>query len=134
MTRYPPTSYGRAVVVQFGKEASQTRDYCFAKNAKLRAARPDPSLAKKRRLGMTAKLHHHRKAPLLAKCARNGHQTGNSTQAYFCPGGGGMVTSIIVTGPSKFSGLSNSASLPTTKTAILSLWTYLLAILATSAV
>jgi hypothetical protein len=34
-------------------EASQTRDYCVAKNATLRAARLDPSLRKKRLLGMT---------------------------------------------------------------------------------
>src|SRR5205814_1911586 len=38
------------VVVQFGKEASQTRDYCVARNATLRAARPDPSLRKERLL------------------------------------------------------------------------------------
>src|SRR5258707_15607849 len=30
------------VVAQFGKEASQARDYGVAKNATLRAARPDP--------------------------------------------------------------------------------------------
>jgi hypothetical protein len=47
------------VVVQFGKEASQTRDYCVAKNATLRAARPDPSPRKKRLLRMTIKLHHY---------------------------------------------------------------------------
>jgi hypothetical protein len=35
------------------EEASQTRDYCVAKNATHRAARPDPSLRKKRLLGMT---------------------------------------------------------------------------------
>jgi hypothetical protein len=35
-------------VVQFDKEASQTRDYCVANNATLRAARPDPSLRKER--------------------------------------------------------------------------------------
>jgi hypothetical protein len=54
------------VVVQFGKEASQTRDYCVAKNATLRqaqgrllrAARPDPSLRKERLLGMTMKLRN----------------------------------------------------------------------------
>jgi len=56
------------VVVQFDKEASQTRDYCVAKIATLRqaqgrlhrAARPDPSLRKERLLRMTSKLHHHR--------------------------------------------------------------------------
>ena len=30
------------IVVQSSKEASQTRDYCVAKHATLRAARPDP--------------------------------------------------------------------------------------------
>jgi hypothetical protein len=34
------------VVAQFNKEASQTRDYCVAKCATLRAARPDSSLRK----------------------------------------------------------------------------------------
>jgi hypothetical protein len=38
-------------------EASQTRDYCVAKNATLRAARPDPSLRKERLLGMTIALN-----------------------------------------------------------------------------
>jgi hypothetical protein len=47
-------------VVQFGKEASQTRDYCVAKNATHRAARPDPSLRKKRLLRMTIKPHTYR--------------------------------------------------------------------------
>jgi len=37
------------------EEASQTRDYCVAKSATHRAARPDPSLRKKRLLGMTQK-------------------------------------------------------------------------------
>jgi len=46
-------------VVQFGKEAGQTRDYCVAENATFRAARPDPSLRKKRLLRMTIKLHHY---------------------------------------------------------------------------
>jgi hypothetical protein len=46
-------------VVQFGKEASQTRDYCVAKNAIHRAARPDPALRKERLLRMTIKLHHY---------------------------------------------------------------------------
>jgi hypothetical protein len=41
-------------VVDFDKEASQTRDYCVAKNATHRAARPDPSLRKKRLLRMTS--------------------------------------------------------------------------------
>src|ERR1017187_1880761 len=31
------------LVDRFNKEASQTRDYCVAKSATLRAARPDPS-------------------------------------------------------------------------------------------
>jgi hypothetical protein len=38
------------VVVQFGKEASQTHDYCVARQATLRAAHPDPSLGKERLL------------------------------------------------------------------------------------
>ena len=42
-------------VVQFGREASQMRDYCVAKNATHRAARPDPSLRKERWLRMTSK-------------------------------------------------------------------------------
>jgi hypothetical protein len=45
-------------MVHFGKEASQTRDGCVAKNATLRAARPDSSLRKERWLGMTIKLRH----------------------------------------------------------------------------
>jgi hypothetical protein len=44
-------------MVQFGEEASQTRDYCVAKNATLRAARPDPSLRKERAFRMTIKRH-----------------------------------------------------------------------------
>jgi hypothetical protein len=39
--------------VQFGKEASQTRDYCVAKNTTLRAAHPDSSRRKGRLFGMT---------------------------------------------------------------------------------
>jgi hypothetical protein len=35
------------------REASQTRDYCVAKYATQRAARPDPSLRKERLLRMT---------------------------------------------------------------------------------
>jgi hypothetical protein len=41
------------VVAQFNEEASQTRDYCVAKYATTRAARPDPSLRKERLLKMT---------------------------------------------------------------------------------
>jgi hypothetical protein len=40
-------------MMRFDKEASQTRDYCVATSAKHRAARSDPSLRKKRLLGMT---------------------------------------------------------------------------------
>jgi hypothetical protein len=40
-------------VVQSDKEASQTRDYCVAKSATHRAARPDSSLRKRRLFGMT---------------------------------------------------------------------------------
>ena len=50
-------SKGVLVVAQSGREASQTRDYCVAKNATLRAARPD-SLGK---LGTGSSL---RKEPL----------------------------------------------------------------------
>lgn len=39
---------------QFYKDASQTRDYCIAKNAMHRAARPDPSFRKERSLRMTS--------------------------------------------------------------------------------
>jgi len=54
-------------VVQFQKEASQTRDLCVAKGAPRRAARPDSlgklgtgsSLRKERLLRMTTKLHHY---------------------------------------------------------------------------
>ena len=45
--------------MQFEKEASQTRDYCLAKNATPRVARPDPSVRKERLLRMTTKLHHY---------------------------------------------------------------------------
>jgi hypothetical protein len=45
-----------ALVLQFDEEAGQTRDYCVAKNATLRAARPDPSLRKERLFGMTIKI------------------------------------------------------------------------------
>ena len=50
------------VVVQFDREASQTRGYCVAKNAPHRAARPDPSLRKERLFRMTIKLHHYQGA------------------------------------------------------------------------
>jgi len=42
--------------VQFDKEASPTLDYCVAKGATLRAARPDSSQRKERLFGMTIKL------------------------------------------------------------------------------
>jgi hypothetical protein len=38
---------------EFNKEASQTREYCVAKSATRRAARPDPSLRKERLFRMT---------------------------------------------------------------------------------
>ncbi len=47
--------------------------------------------------------------------------------------GSGMVMSIVVTGPKLESGLSNSAALPTTSTASLSLCRYFLATRFTSA-
>jgi hypothetical protein len=43
-------------------EASQTCDYCVAKSATHRTARPDPSLRKERLLRMTSKLHHYRQS------------------------------------------------------------------------
>jgi hypothetical protein len=46
-------------VVQFDREASQTRGYCVAKNATHRAARPDPSLRKERLFRMTIELQHY---------------------------------------------------------------------------
>jgi hypothetical protein len=56
----------RSVVVQFDKEARQTRDYCVARSATHRAARPDPSRRKERLLGLTNHLHrwllHHMRA------------------------------------------------------------------------
>jgi len=54
------------VVVQFGKETSQTRDLLDRKNAALRPARPDPSLRKERWLRMTIKLHHYTDSSSLA--------------------------------------------------------------------
>jgi hypothetical protein len=42
--------------VRFEKKVSRTRDYCVAKNATRRAARPDPTLRKERLLRMTNKL------------------------------------------------------------------------------
>jgi hypothetical protein len=41
------------VMMQDDREASRTRAYCVAKNATLRAARPDSSLRKRHLLGMT---------------------------------------------------------------------------------
>jgi hypothetical protein len=51
-------------VGQFDKEASQTRDYCVAKSATHRTARPDPSPRKKPLLRMTIKLIHYRKTSM----------------------------------------------------------------------
>ena len=50
-------------MVQFDREASQTRDYCVAKIATQRAACPDSSLRKERLFGMTIKLHHYLEMP-----------------------------------------------------------------------
>jgi hypothetical protein len=55
------------VVAQFNREASQTRDYCVAKDATLRAARPDPSLRKKRLFRMTIELHYYPTLPVLCE-------------------------------------------------------------------
>src|SRR5580704_2513568 len=49
----------RFSVVEVDKEASQTRDYWVAKNATLRAARPDSSPRKERLFGMTIRLHQY---------------------------------------------------------------------------
>jgi hypothetical protein len=46
-------------VVKFDMEASQTRGYWIAKNAILRADRPDSSLRKKRLFGMTILIALH---------------------------------------------------------------------------
>src|SRR5579864_5663246 len=54
-----------SVVGQFDKEASQTRDYCVAKNATQRAARLDPSPRKRRLFRMTIKLTHYPRIPFL---------------------------------------------------------------------
>jgi hypothetical protein len=51
-----PVLLGLSVVGRFDKEAIQTRDYCVAKNATQRAARPDPSRRKERLLRMTINL------------------------------------------------------------------------------
>jgi hypothetical protein len=53
-------------MAQFDKEASQTRDYCVAKCATHRAARPDPSLRKERLLGMTIKFSRYQRALLFS--------------------------------------------------------------------
>jgi hypothetical protein len=47
------------MVVKFDMEASQTRGYWIAKNAILRAARPDSSLRKERLFGMTILIALH---------------------------------------------------------------------------
>jgi hypothetical protein len=49
MTICAPTD----ILLAFDKEASQTCDYCVAKNATQRAARLDPSLRKERLFRMT---------------------------------------------------------------------------------
>jgi len=75
------------VVVQFEKEASQTRHLCVAKGAMrahpvtpkagvpgtpVGAARPDPSLRKSGLLGMTIKLHHYPSQTYWLKSANSG--------------------------------------------------------------
>jgi hypothetical protein len=57
--------------VQFDKEPSQTRDYCVAKTATPRAARPDSSRRKERLFGMTTKLNHLRPRFLRAQAIMN---------------------------------------------------------------
>ena len=51
--------------MQFDKDASQARDYCAAKDATHRAARPDPSLRKVRLLRMTIQTAHYLARPAL---------------------------------------------------------------------
>jgi hypothetical protein len=46
--------------MQLDKDATQTRDYCVAKSATHRAARPDPSRREERLLRMTIKLIHYK--------------------------------------------------------------------------
>jgi hypothetical protein len=53
-------------VAQFDKEASQTRNYCVAKNATHRAARLDASLRKERLLRMTIKLRISASRPVVS--------------------------------------------------------------------
>src|ERR1700683_1769765 len=61
--------FDAAILVQFGKEARQTRpSVAFALSAQAlwnRAARPDPSLRKERLLRMTIKPRHHQRCLLL---------------------------------------------------------------------
>ncbi len=64
------TWFGGPVVLQFGKEASQAHDYCVARNATLRVARPDPSLRKERLLRMTIELHHYLYPSRVGDCRR----------------------------------------------------------------
>jgi hypothetical protein len=45
-----PAHSSAVAVVEFGKEASQSRDCCVAENATFRAARPDSSLRNERLL------------------------------------------------------------------------------------
>jgi hypothetical protein len=61
------------VAVQFGQEASKTRDYRVARSATPRAARPDPSLRKERLLqddNQTASLPNADPAPIRRDCHR----------------------------------------------------------------
>ena len=53
-------------MVQFDREASQTRGYCVAKNATHRAARPDPSPRKVRLFRMTIDKWRRRNWPKTA--------------------------------------------------------------------
>ena len=52
--------------MHFVREAIQTRNYGVAKNATLRADRPDSSRRKERLLGMTNQTYHYPRMPLLA--------------------------------------------------------------------
>src|SRR5579863_6172765 len=73
----PEARRERFSAVDFDREASQTRGSWVAKNATLRAARPDSSPRKERLFGMTSKLHHY------TIFQDNEQKQGHSTRAHF---------------------------------------------------
>ena len=76
------------------KETSQTRGYCVAKSATLRAARPDPSLRKDGLLGMTivswAGMRCGRRARRTAYAGRAGDIGVGSARCAWSPAGAGI--------------------------------------------